>query len=137
MGDTPFTAFVSPAQPGGDLGRGCDGAGADDSNEELGNDNWGLGHVICRAEPQKGRPGVYGVLVNNIWSFTSDKSGGSYNMGLIQPFINYNFKSGAYLTSSPVVTVDWKARKCSSGERAKTMGSPGVPSMESGSSEST
>ena len=58
---------------------------------------------------EKGDPWVYGVLVNNIWSLTSNKQGGSYNNGLIQPFVNYNFPSGFYLTSAPIVTVDWKA----------------------------
>ena len=56
-----------------------------------------------------GDPWVYGVLVNNIWSLTSDKQGGSYNNGLIQPFVNYNFQDGFYLTSAPILTVDWKA----------------------------
>jgi len=37
-------------------------------------------------------PGVR-VLVNNIWSLSSDKQGGAYNNGLIQPFVNYNFKT--------------------------------------------
>ena len=57
----------------------------------------------------KGDPWVYGVLANNIWSLTSNKQGGSYNNGLIQPFVNYNFKEGFYLTSSPILTVNWKA----------------------------
>ena len=47
-------------------------------------------------------PWVYGVLVNNIWSLTSNKQGGSYNNGLIQPFVNYNFEGGFYLTSAPI-----------------------------------
>jgi hypothetical protein len=34
----------------------------------------------------------------------------SYNNGLVQPFLNYNLPGGTYLTSSPVITVDWKAR---------------------------
>jgi hypothetical protein len=42
------------------------------------------------------------VLVNNIWSLTSNKQGGSYSAGLIQPFINYNFPEGFYLTSAPI-----------------------------------
>jgi hypothetical protein len=29
---------------------------------------------------------------------------------LMQPFLNFNFKSGAYLTTSPVVTANWEAR---------------------------
>jgi hypothetical protein len=56
-----------------------------------------------------GDPWVYGVLVNNIWSLTNDKRGGYYNNGLIQPFVNYNFEGGFYLTSAPIATVDWTA----------------------------
>jgi hypothetical protein len=56
-----------------------------------------------------GSPWVYGVLVNNVWSLTSNKQGGSYSNGLIQPFVNYNFEGGFYLTSAPIATVDWKA----------------------------
>ena len=33
----------------------------------------------------------------------------AYNNGLLQPFLNYNFAGGAYLTSAPIVTVDWQA----------------------------
>jgi hypothetical protein len=58
---------------------------------------------------EKGSPWVYGVLANNIWSLSGDNQGGSYNNGLIQPFINYNFEGGFYLTSAPISTVDWKA----------------------------
>jgi hypothetical protein len=58
---------------------------------------------------EHGSPWVFGVLVNNIWSLTSDKQGGSYSTGLIQPFLNYNFPGGLYLTSAPILAVDWKA----------------------------
>jgi len=58
---------------------------------------------------EKGDPWVYGVLVNNIWSLSGDKRGGSYNNGLIQPFVNYNFPGGFYLTSAPIATVNWDA----------------------------
>ena len=50
---------------------------------------WGPTAVVLHLE--KGSPWVYGVLVNNVWSLTSDKQGGAYNNGLIQPFLNYNF----------------------------------------------
>ena len=36
-------------------------------------------------------------------------SDSAYNNGLVQPFLNYNFEGGAYLTSSPLMTVNWKA----------------------------
>ena len=54
--------------------------------------------------PDKGSPWVYGVLLNNVWSTTSNKQGGGYSNGLIQPFVNYNFESGAYLTTAPIAT---------------------------------
>jgi len=57
----------------------------------------------------KGSPWVYGVLEINICSLSSDKQGGSYNSALIQPFVNYNLPGGAYLTTSPVITANWKA----------------------------
>ena len=75
----------------------------------LGNKNWGLGASFVVLKMEKGDPWVYGALVNNVWSLTSDQRGGSYNNGLIQPFVNYNFKGGFYLTSAPILTVDWKA----------------------------
>ncbi|MCU0920894.1 MAG: hypothetical protein MUF16_11230 [Burkholderiaceae bacterium] len=49
------------------------------------------------------------MLVNNVWSLSSDKQGGRYNNFLMQPFLNYNFPEGLYLTSSPIVTANWEA----------------------------
>jgi hypothetical protein len=110
IGDTVFTAFLSPANPG----KWIWGAGPvvqipTNSNSELGNRNWGLGPSVVVLHLDHGSPWVYGALVNNIWSLTNDRQGGSYNNGLIQPFVNYNFEGGAYLTSAPILTVDWKA----------------------------
>ena len=28
----------------------------------------------------------------------------------MQPFLNYNFEGGPYLTTSPIITVNWEAR---------------------------
>ena len=79
------------------------------TNAELGNKNWGAGPSVVVLHLDKGDPWVYGVLVNNIWSLSSNERGGSYNNGLIQPFVNYNFAGGFYLTSAPIATVNWKA----------------------------
>jgi hypothetical protein len=110
IGDTVFTAFVSPANPGHLIwGAGPVVQIPTNSSAELGNKNWGLGPSFVVLHLDRGDPWVYGVLVNNIWSLSSSKQGGSYNNGLMQPFVNYNFKEGFYLTSSPILTVDWKA----------------------------
>jgi len=110
IGDMVFTAFLSPAKPGKWIwGVGPIAQIPTNSDEVLGNSNWGLGASAVVLHLDKGDPWVYGVLVNNIWSLTNDNQGGSYNTGLIQPFLNYNFSSGLYLTSAPIATVNWEA----------------------------
>ena len=110
IGDTVFTAFLSPAKPGHWIwGAGPVVQMPTNSSEELGNKNWGLGPSFVVLHLDHGNPWVYGVLANNIWSVTGDKRGGSYSNGLIQPFVNYNFKGGFYFTSAPILTVDWNA----------------------------
>jgi hypothetical protein len=51
---------------------------------------------------------VAGALVNNIWSVGgwSDKT---VNLMTLQPFFNYNFSQGWYLTTSPILTANWAA----------------------------
>ena len=111
VGDIQFSAFLSPAQPG----KWIWGAGAiaqlpTNSNAQLGNKNWGLGPTFVVLHLEKGNPWVYGVLVNNIWSVGGGGSDApSYNNGLIQYFVNYNLPGGAYITTSPINTVNWKA----------------------------
>ena len=105
-----MSAFLSPANPGEWIwGLGAITQIPTNSSEELGNKNWGLGPTAVVLHLKHDDPWVYGVLVNNIWSLTSSEQGGAYNNGLIQPFLNYNFSDGAYLTSAPILTVDWKA----------------------------
>ncbi len=110
IGDIQLSAFLSPANPGEWIwGLGAITQFPTNSNEELGNKNWGLGPTAVVLHIKHGDPWVYGVLVNNIWSLTSDKQGGAYNNGLIQPFLNYNLPDGLYFTSGPILTVNWKA----------------------------
>jgi hypothetical protein len=110
VGDVQLTAFLSPAKPGHWIwGAGVITQIPTNSNSELGNRNWGLGPSVVLLHLDQGSPWVYGALVNNVWSLTSNKEGGSYNNGLIQPFVNYNFPHGLYLTSAPVLTVNWNA----------------------------
>ena len=110
IGDTVFSAFLSPAKPGHWIwGVGPVAQLPTNTSDELGNKNWGLGPTFVVLHLDHGDPWVYGVLANNIWSLSSSKQGGSFNNGLIQPFVNYNFKGGFYLVSGPILTVDWKA----------------------------
>ena len=109
LGDIQFTAFLSPANASGLIwGVGAIAQLPTNSNDQLGNDRWGLGPSFVVLHLDKGDPWVYGALVNNVWSVGSGDDP-SYNNFLLQPFLNYNFPEGLYLTSSPIITANWKA----------------------------
>ena len=115
ISDTQISAFLSPAQPGAWIwGVGAITQLPTHSNDLLGNNNVGLGPSFVVLHLEHGSPWVYGVLVNNVWSVgpSSNPLGNAtkYNNGLVQPFLNYNFEGGAYLSTSPIVTVNWEAR---------------------------
>jgi len=110
LGDVQFSAFLSPANPGGWIwGVGAIAQLPTHSDPLLGNNNAGLGPTFVVLHLSKGDPWVYGVLVNNVWSLGTSSSAPAYSNGLIQPFVNYNLPEGLYLTSSPIMSVNWKA----------------------------
>ena len=111
-GNIEFSALLSPANPGHWIwGAGPIFQLPTNSSAELGNKNWGFGPEFVVLHLEHDDPWVYGAIVNNIWSLTSNRQGGSYSNGLIQPFANYNVPDGdgLYFTSSPILTVDWNA----------------------------
>ena len=110
IGDVQFSAFLSPANPGTLIwGVGAITQLPTHSDAVLGNNNAGLGPSFVLLHLSHGDPWVFGALVNNVWSLGTSTGAPSYNNGLIQPFLNYNFAGGLYLTSSPIVTANWKA----------------------------
>jgi hypothetical protein len=110
LGDIQFTAFLSPAKSEGLIwGVGPIIQFPTNSSDRLGNDRWGLGASAVALKLEKGSPWVYGALVNNVWSVGGSGSDPSYSNFLVQPFLNYNFPGGFYLTSAPIITADWKA----------------------------
>jgi hypothetical protein len=52
-----------------------------------------------------------GLLANNVWSVAghSDLNKPAVNQFLLQWFVNYNMKKGWYLTTSPIITANWRA----------------------------
>jgi len=50
-----------------------------------------------------------GALINNVWSVAGSGSRPDVNQMLLQYFVNYNMKKGWYLSSSPILTANWKA----------------------------
>jgi hypothetical protein len=109
FGDFNPTFFLSPAKPGELIwGIGPTITLPTATDRDLGAGKWSMGPAGV-ALVMHGH-WVYGALMNNQWSFAGwgDKA---VNAMLLQPFINYNLPEGWYLTSSPIVTANWKADK--------------------------
>lgn len=54
---------------------------------------------------------LFGTLVNNVFSVAGPSARTDVNQMFMQPFVNYNFRHGWYLTSSPEVTADWEKQR--------------------------
>lgn len=54
-------------------------------------------------------PWLVGALITEVASVSCVAYRRYVDQSLLQPFVNYNFAHGWYLTSSPIVTVTWKA----------------------------
>jgi hypothetical protein len=110
LGDTQLSGFLSPSAPSDWIwGVGSIAQIPTHTDPTLGNDNLGLGPTAVLLHMEKGNPWVAGALVNNVWSLGTNPVAKAYSKGLMQPFLNYNFEGGLYLTSSPIITMDWLA----------------------------
>lgn len=109
---TTFSAFLSPAKPvnGWLWGLGPATQVPTVSNPTLGSSVWGAGPTGVLVYMHG--PWVVGALANNLWSLggRQGSGGASYNNFLTQPFINYNFGGGWFVSTSPIITADWQAR---------------------------
>lgn len=108
LGDVNFTGFISPREPGKIIwGAGPIFVFPTATDEVLGTDKWSVGpSVVVLTMPG---PWVLGALVNNIWSVGGDSDAPDVNSMLFQYFINYNYPSGFYWTSAPIITANWEA----------------------------
>jgi len=77
------------------------------TDDRLGLGKWSVGPTLAVVSIPD--PWVMGVLVRNLWSFAGDKQRRKVNLFLAQPFLNYNFRNGWYLTSTSGITANWKA----------------------------
>jgi hypothetical protein len=105
LGDINPTFFLSPANPGKLIwGVGPTLTFPTASDSLIGAGKWSAGPSLVVLT----MPGhwVIGALASNQWSFAG---WGKENVDslLVQPFINYNFSHGWYLTTSPVITANW------------------------------
>jgi hypothetical protein len=77
------------------------------TNDFLGAKKFGLGPTIIALQQKNGW--TYGVLMNQIWSVAGDEERTDVNQMYVQPFLTYNWKSGAGLTVNSELTQSWEA----------------------------
>ncbi len=108
VGDLNFTGFISPRDPGSLIwGVGPVLAFPTASDDVLGTEQYSAGlSVVMLTMPGSW---VVGGLISNVWSYAGDDDREDVNSLLFQYFVNYNFPSGWYFTSAPIITANWEA----------------------------
>jgi hypothetical protein len=109
LGDTSLALYFSPARPYHSViwGVGPAFSFATATHRELGQQKLSAG-VSAVALTIQG-PWLAGALVTEVASVSGVTYRKNVNQMLVQPFINYNFPRGWYLTSSPIITANWEA----------------------------
>lgn len=75
--------------------------------DKLGTQKWSAGPAaVVLSMPGKW---VFGALATQLWSFAGKSDREDVSQTLLQPFINYNFDHGWYVSSAPIMTANWKA----------------------------
>ncbi len=107
---TDFSAFLSPRRPvnGWTVGAGPIVQLPTATSPTVGSSVWGLGPTAVVVHTSEHI--VAGALVNNVWSLggvASGPGGKRYSTFLLEPFFNYNFGHGWFVSSAPLITADW------------------------------
>jgi hypothetical protein len=108
VGDISLALYLSPARTSSSLIWGVGPAFVFPSagQEVLGQGKFSAG-ISAVALTIQG-PWLVGALVTEVTSISGEAYRRQVNQLLLQPFINYNFPRGWYLTGSPIITANWK-----------------------------
>ncbi len=108
FGDMVPTFFLSPRKAGKLIwGFGPAFTFPTATNTVLGQGKFSLGpSAVVLTQPGNW---TVGALVNNVWSVAGSASRPSVNQMLLQYFISYQLKKGWYISSSPILTANWRA----------------------------
>jgi hypothetical protein len=109
LGDINLSLFFSPKSETGFVwGAGPVMAFPTASNAALGTEKWSAGPtgVVVYSTG----PWMLGTRAGQLWSFagTSDRS--DVSSFVLQPFANYKLPNGWYLSTSPMMIANWKAK---------------------------
>jgi len=77
------------------------------TDDFLGTKKFGVGPTVIVLQQKNGW--TYGLLMNQIWSVAGDEDRTDVNQMYLQPFLTYNWKSGAGLTVNSELTQNWEA----------------------------
>lgn len=106
LGDFTYQGFFTPPPSGPILlGFGPALVFPTHTDDRLGQDKWSAGPAVVALT--KPGPWLVGGLFSHVWSYAGDDDEPDVNLSSIQYFLNYNFESGWYLTSSPTITANW------------------------------
>lgn len=108
VGNTSISAFLLPAKPGSIIwGAGPALLLPTGTDDVLSSWKWSAGASVVVLTTQGAW--VFGILIQNVWSFAGSNDPPVVNQLLVQYFINYNLPGGWYLTSSPNIIANWEA----------------------------
>ena len=106
LSDILFTAFYVPPTDKLIWGPGL-AVEIPTGGEKRGSEKWNIGpSVVALVQPEHW---TFGILVNNVWSIAGSSDRDDVNKGLIQYFIVYQLGEGWYVTSAPIINVNWNA----------------------------
>lgn len=109
LADAVVSAWFSPAKPKNGVvwGIGPVFLVPIATNDLLGTKKFGVGPTALVLKQSNGW--TVGGLVNQIWSVAGDASRSDVSQMFIQPFLSYNWKSGAGLGINSEITQNWTA----------------------------
>jgi len=107
LGPVNFTPYFSPAKPGAVIWGVGPTINFPAANAALGPRTYSAGPalVLLRIEGHL----VYGMVVNNTWSFAGASGAPPTNSLYSQIFVTYNLPDGWYVTTAPIITANWLA----------------------------
>lgn len=109
LGDIVPMAVLSPSAPSNvTWGLGATFSVPTATNNSLGANRWAAGPAaVVLTMPD---PWVFGLLASHLRSFAGSSSGARIDRTAVQYFVIYNFSSGWFLSSTPIITADWAAK---------------------------
>ena len=112
LGDITQSFFLSPKAPVGGwiLGAGPVALWPTATDGALGSGKWGAGPTIVALRQEHGF--TYGILANQIWSYTGWGSQ-NVNATFLQPFVSYTTKTYTTLGVNTESTYNWQASQWS------------------------